>query len=253
MAVSGLAGKTNISGVDVDIELPEEIYAGAGFLLKVRVINKRKFLPAFLIGVKLEQGSVLFPFIGPGQEAAEYMQAVFDRRGRHPLGNIFVRSVFPFNFFIRFRKIRKLYEAIVFPRAGKCELWSFLDRDRRQKGEQASGRTGYEGDIISFRNYAAGDPFKYIHWKGSAKTGELKIKELSSLTRRPVIIDFDGITAKNTEEKVSFATYTILKLFRQNIPVGLDINGRLYKANLLASHKVRMLKELALYGIAPEE
>ncbi len=253
MALSGLAGKMNISGADVDLELPEEIYAGAGFPLKVKVTNKRKILPLFLVAVTLDKGRLLFPFIEPGQEAVKYIQTGFDLRGRHTIGGIYVSSAFPFNFFVRSGKINKIYEAIVFPRAKKCELRSPSDRDRRQKGEQASGRTGYEGDVISFRNYATGDPLKYIHWKGSAKTGELKTKELSSLIHQPVIIDFDGIPARDTEEKISFATYTLLKLFRQNVPVGLNINGNLFKANLLVSHKIRMLKELALYGTAPED
>ncbi|HEX8949850.1 MAG TPA: DUF58 domain-containing protein, partial [Dissulfurispiraceae bacterium] len=197
-------------------------------------------------------GRVLFPFIGGGKSETRFLQTVLPERGRRIIGPARVCSVFPFNFFIRCRGLEKTSEVIVFPQVRKCGLWSPLSDERRRKGERISGKAGYEGEVTSFRNYAQGDPLKYIHWKASAKSGDLKTKELSSLAQQPVVIDLDGMQAENIEAKVSCAAYLVLGLFRRGIPVGLRINGVLLKAEPLPSHKIKLLRELALYGLAPE-
>ena len=248
MGISGLFGKNNIERIDVGVELPSEVFAQTEFPMKVKLRNRRRFLPAFLVSVRVGDREALFPFVGAGREEAEILNAVFKRRGRHALRDIHVCSVFPFNFFVRCRRVPRSPEVIVFPKAKTCALWSSFEKEARKKGETSSGKTGHEGEIVSFRNYAQGDPVKYIYWKASAKTGDLKTKELSSTVRQPVVIDFDGIQMGDIEEKLSCVTYTVLKLFRQNTPVGLRIGGNLFRAGLLASHRTRLLRELALYG-----
>jgi uncharacterized protein (DUF58 family) len=93
-----------------------------------------------------------------------------------------------------------------------------------------------------------GDPLKYIHWKATAKTGKLKTKELSSLAHRPVIIDFEKVSIANIEERISSIAYAIVQFCKNNIPVGLKINGNLYLPDVSSAHKINLLRELALYG-----
>jgi uncharacterized protein (DUF58 family) len=109
--------------------------------------------------------------------------------------------------------------------------------------------------MLSIREYRYGDPKKYIHWKASARTGELKTKELSSLSHRPLIIDFENLPAADIEERISCVAYHIVRSFRLSIPVGLRISGKVYsphgdriKAGEPGAGKLTMLKELALYG-----
>jgi uncharacterized protein (DUF58 family) len=93
-----------------------------------------------------------------------------------------------------------------------------------------------------------GDPLKYIHWKATAKTGKLKTKELSSLAHRPVIIDFEKVSITNIEERISSVAYAIVQFCKNNIPIGLKINGNLYLPDVSPAHKINLLRELALYG-----
>lgn len=252
MGVSGFFGKRNISNIDVRIELPEEIYANTNIPVKITIRNKRRVLPAFLIRVHLSQNEVLFPFVDVKGEAATYLPLFFRDRGHVLIGALYLSSVFPFNFFIRYRTIASACDVLVFPRARKCASLRLFDRERRYRGEQISGRIGYEADIISLRDYIEGDPIKYIHWKASAKTGRIKTKELSSFSQRPVVIDFDAIPIKDVEERISCVTYILLNLFKQNIPVGLRISGVLHKPSQASGEgtkalKIAMLTKLALY------
>jgi uncharacterized protein (DUF58 family) len=253
MAISGVFGKRNLSRIDVRIELPEEIYAHTSAPVRVVLRNKRRFLPAFLVRVHISGNDLLFPFVEAKSEGTGYLPLSFHERGRLQIGNMYLSSVFPFNFFTRFKAVPGVVQAVVFPRAKKCAPLGLFGKERKSRGELVLDKTGYEADIISLRDYIIGDPIKYIHWKASAKTGRLKTKELSSLSQQPVIIDFDAFPIKDVEERISCVTYVLLKLFKQNVPVGLRIGGALHKPSFRTpigktkNLRFAMLTKLALY------
>jgi uncharacterized protein (DUF58 family) len=248
MGVSGFFGKSNISRVAIDLGLPGEIYANRSFPLRVRLVNRRRYLPSFLIRVRAGDGETLFPYVAAGASEEKYLTLAAGRRGRRSLESVTVSSVFPFNFFVRYRRIKTAFAYIVFPEPKKCSLDDFLHHERRARGESSSDRAGYEGDLLSLRDYAQGDPMKYIHWKASAKSRDLKTKELSSLAQQPVVIDFEKTGIGNREERISCVTYLLLGLYRRNTPAGLRIGGRVFGPGTSASHKTAMIRELALYG-----
>ncbi|MCL4457010.1 MAG: DUF58 domain-containing protein [Nitrospirae bacterium] len=261
MAISGFFGKRNLSRIDIDAEIPQEIFANKEFPLKISLKNLKGFFPIFLMRVKIrgqslsEKGTVplfretLFPFVDKKSYSSGYMDISFKKRGRHVIKEIYICSVFPFNFFVRCRRLGASFDFIVFPEPKKSALLNILERQRLSKGEIQIDKTGYESEMLSIREYILGDPFKYINWKATAKTGGLKTKELSSLAYQPIVIDFEKIDIKNIEEKISCITYMILQLLRKNIPVGIKIGGRFYKPDISNAHKISILNELALYGI----
>jgi uncharacterized protein (DUF58 family) len=249
MGISGFFGKSNLSKITVEVEFPSEVYANINFPLKLTLKNKRKLLPVFLLRVQIEDDySVFFPFVDVKGESTRYVDIVFEKRGEYEIRNIYINSVFPFNFFTRYKKIKNIFRLIVFPELKRCDLLSIYERGRRMKGERITDRIGYESDIVSIREYVYGDPLKYINWKATAKTGKLKTKELSTLAYQPVIINFDKVAIKDLEEKLSCISYSLLQVLKRNMPIGLKINNRLYEPGVSRAHKINMLKELALYG-----
>jgi len=248
LGVSGVFGKSNITRITAELSVSGEPYSKREFPLKVRLVNRHRFLPSFLIKVRIGTTETIFPYVGIGASEEKYIMMIAERRGRHSINAITISSAFPFNFFVRRRSFDTLFEYIVFPDPQKCTLDNFLEKKHKAKGEVSSNQAGYEGDLISVRNYAYGDPMKYIHWKASAKSRELKTKELSSLSQRPVVIDFENTRIKNREERISCVTYLLLRLYRRNIPVGLRIGGLEFLPGTSASHKTDMIRELALYG-----
>ena len=247
MGISGFFGKANISRLAVSVEFPDEIYAGVPFPLRIRVRNNRRVLPAFLILVRVADRDVLFPFIDKQSEVTRRIDLSFPVRGDRVIRNVGAGSVFPFNFFVRFTGRREDFHAIVFPRLTRGGV-SSADGSRRDGGEGTFSQVrGYESDMISIRDYVPGDPFKYINWKATAKTGDLKAKELSSPALRPVTIDFDQVDIQDREEKISRIAYTVSALVRANVPVGLKLGGVLHKPGTSRAHRAGMLKALALY------
>jgi uncharacterized protein (DUF58 family) len=137
---------------------------------------------------------------------------------------------------------------MVFPQLKKYDLTGFNEGKQRSKGDLPSDKIGYESDMISIRKYVLGDPVKYINWKATAKTGDLKTKELSTLVFQPILVDLDKISGSDLEERISFVAYILLQFLRQNIPIGLKLKDRIITPGISQSHKLEMLKALALYG-----
>ncbi|MBN1615258.1 MAG: DUF58 domain-containing protein [Deltaproteobacteria bacterium] len=248
LLISGLFGKRNLSGLDVQIRMPEEIYAGTEFLLPVTLINRKTFLPVFLMRIRIEGAEAFFPYVDPGGQSTRYVPLALADRGPLHVEQLVISSVFPFNFFVRYGRIQKPLEMVVFPKPLRCSLWSLFEREHPSQGDRTMSRRGEGSDILSFRNYLVGDPLKYIDWKASARTGTLKTRELAALSFHPVIIDFDKIQITGLETKLSCLTFVIASLFRKNMPVGLRIRGQLYGPGLSKGHRIQMFRELAFYG-----
>jgi len=248
MAISGFLGRANLKKIDVELRLPEEIYAGAPFPLIVHIRNRRRFLPLFLIRVAMNDMHCMFPFLDAGQEAQRSVMIDFDRRGRHSLQDVFICSVFPFHFFSRCSRVKFHKDCIVFPRVKRGPLLQSTGKtSRSQSGEQTRDVVGFDSESTSVRNYVQGDPLKFIHWKASARTGALKTKEFASLAFEPVVIDFAKVTATDMEERISLVTGAILQLQKRGIPVGLSIAGRFFRPTLSHQQRREMFAVLAVY------
>lgn len=243
MALSGFVGRRNIQSIKVDIEFPQEVYANTEFPLKVKIKNRKKFLPAFLLRVYIEDISVLFLLVEKEEEITTNFK--IDKRGLFKLDKVNVCSVFPFSFFIRCQTYKVDVEKTVFPQPKRCDLLErLIDSITKKKGENITDKSGYEGDIISIKDYSNSTPMKFIHWKASAKSDTLKEKELSQTGSTPIILDFEKLSYKNLEEKLSCITYTVLKASNSDIELYIK-----YKTDIFytkdKNHRIKFLNIIA--------
>ncbi len=247
MGISGLAGKKNITSIDIELKIPQEIYANNEAIFQVVIKNKKRFIPSYILNIKILDKDIFIPYVENNTEYRTFINKIFSERGVYRVEKIYICSVFPFNFFRRCIDLNLNYEFFVFPKPEKSVAFSDKRKDSRKKEEISTYKKGYEGDLISIREYKTGDPLKYIHWKASAKTGKLKTKEFSNSFNKPVVIDIDSIEG-NIEKKVSCAVYLILDLYRRSVPFGLKTGEKFFKPEYSYRHKLNLLKELAVYG-----
>ncbi|QAR32841.1 DUF58 domain-containing protein [Geovibrio thiophilus] len=245
MAVSGFFGVADMNRLRVEISLPDEIYAGRVCPVNVRLVNERRFLPAFLIRIHVRGQELLFPFTDTGGETVKFAETVFGSRGRHSIGGMYVSTVFPFNFFVRYKDLSNSADVIVFPAPVPCSS-GFSDSKSGGQGERETDRKGFDSELMSIRNYSAGDSMRMIHWKATARTGSLKVKEVAALGAEPVIIDPDKFGG-GTEQRLSCAVWLINSLMDKGAPVGLKTAEKLYPPDVTTPHRLKMLRELALY------
>jgi uncharacterized protein (DUF58 family) len=247
MAVSGVLGKWNLSRVEVRFLLPDEIFDGLPTLLGVELVNHRRWLPLFLMEIVLGDGSVFFPLVDARGKRRKSLEFTFVGRGYRPLPEVRLRSRFPVNFFIRSQGLAMQQQALVFPRPQPCV-------DPRQAapdggpGAVGSGQRGYEGEIYRISDYQGGEPLKSIHWKLTARHDQIKVKELSATTRKPIILDLEQLPGATIEQRLCHASFLVVRWLRQGWPVGLkSVAGELAPAAGV-EQKRALLKVLACYG-----
>ncbi|WP_096999563.1 DUF58 domain-containing protein [Persephonella hydrogeniphila] len=245
MGISGFFGKRNLSNLDLEIDMPEEIFAGVEFPVRVVLKNKKRFLPSFLVIFHFYDKKYIVPYIDPKGSYTFHINYLYRKRGKYTTDSFGICSVFPFNFFVRCIVYQKKIPVIVYPYPRKMENLYNSSGPGRRDGHYSTQKSGSQGDIVSIRNYSPGDPVKFIHWKASARTGELKVKEMEDLSSKPVIIDLDSIHG-DLETKVSYATYLVLELYKNSVPFGLKYGKKFFKPEHSRKQKAMILTELAV-------
>ncbi len=244
MLVSGIYSILNLRGVKVTVVPPPEIFAKTPARLKIVVYKESRF-PSFLIEVLSWESAYFFPLVG-SDPAQGYVTYTFKRRGRADRITLVISSSFPLGMFTRENWIELETDIVVFPKPEKVrprEMERLLSETEGSKPRL--GSKGYE-DIKDLRDYR-GDPIKLIHWKVSAKRGELMVKNMEGETAPPLILTLDMVEG-TLEERLSKLTYLTSELMNRGHPVGLKLGDAFIPPGRGTAHKRKILRELALYG-----
>jgi uncharacterized protein (DUF58 family) len=244
MGLSGFLSRINLNQLEIEIYLPEEIFAKTETPVVIKVRNRKRFFPSFLIRIKIKDKEVLIPFINNNSEVEKHITLKFDKRGENEIKEIEICSVFPFNFFKRCVTVEMNKKFLVYPYPRKCKYNVKSDNFNKYKGNKISPEKDTSGDIVGVRDYNPGDSMKLIHWKATAKTGDLKTKELNLSQFEPVLIDLEKLQG-NLEDKISCATYLILKYYKTLQPFGLKFKNHQFKPEFSKKQRLRLLKFLA--------
>ncbi|MDD2559011.1 MAG: DUF58 domain-containing protein [Desulfuromonadaceae bacterium] len=250
MAISGLLGHWNLKNIQVTLEPPDEIYAGLETLMRVRLYNPHRLLPIFLLDVYFDaQASRTghLSLLKKGQREPVSVPVTFSARGEQQCQLLTISSSFPINFFVRRRVLELSQSVIVFPRPLLCRPLAITNQ-MQSAGALASQTKGMDGDISHIGNYQGTEPLKMIHWKLSARHDSLKTKELSNLQHPPVQIDLLTLPGAGLEQQLRCAAFLINDLTQRNQPVGLKMGEVTLSPALGLGHKLRLLKELAIYA-----
>ncbi len=249
LSVSGFFGRYNLQNLELSLQAPDEVYAGCETPLSIQIRNRRTRYPAFLLKAECGDATVLFSFLPPNATTSALIDWRWEERGRHQLPRFHLASPFPFSFFIRYRELPLSVARVIVmphPRLGPFPRESAYAR--RRQGDSERQDPGFEGEFISVRDYQAGDPLRFIHWKASARTGNLKTKDLGMSESEPLLLNFDALPGGDVEKKLSHICHLIKKTMKNTQPVGLRIGGLLYHPEPSREHKRKLLKALAVYG-----
>lgn len=247
MAVSGILGYLNIRGLSVSVHLPDELYAGMKTLVSVRIENKKRFLPSFLITAAVSGSPTSFILLDPGKPQIGSLLLAFEERGLHGVQPALISSPFPVNFFVRFATVPISGSFPVFP-APRATAGQFQGGKPDAGQVNASSAMGHEGDLAKISDYRGGEPLKQIHWRLSAKHEEFKVKEMTATSDEPVVLELDLIPGRSLDDRLSYCTYLVNRLVKSGRPVGLKLGDRVIAPASTRLHRLKMLGELAVYG-----
>jgi uncharacterized protein (DUF58 family) len=207
-------------------QVGELIFAGAGCKIEIRVRNIGKRLR---VGVRLED-------TGPAHALGWYIdrleaqsgcicrgEVVLPRRGWYDFGPLVAASGYPFGLVRRRVILREGMRVLVLPRPGKL----VRDRLRHQlRGVDPHGervrRRGWrdeaaQAEVHGLRTFRPGDSPRLIHWRTSARRGELMVREMEDVPGDDLVLvlDTEAPAAESFEEAVRLAATVVWEWCRR--------------------------------------
>jgi uncharacterized protein (DUF58 family) len=247
MSVTGLAGWLNLRGIRAELHLPAEIYRHRPVQMTIFLHNRKRLLPSFLLETRLMGETGLIATISRRGSETAAVTVRFGDRGDIAIGSVTVASRYPINFFVRWLTVPVATVVTVFPEPLPVPLPSAADRSA-VGAVRAVDITGLGGEVKRIGDYTGREPLRQVHWRLSARHGELKVKELEELSGPPVLLDLERLPGAGLEERLSAATHLVNLLCRQGRSVGLRTGAGLIPAGNGSRHRLRLLRELARHG-----
>ena len=192
---SGVLSELTMRGLRVTRRPAPEVWAGQPFLMEIAVENAKAGLASFSIEIEdLIDGRPLdkkcyFLKIPPGKTQRTSYRHTFSRRGRYRFDGFRIATRFPFTLFRKSRDTEDGSDVIVYPRV--VPVPRLPPRPRHHGGGQ-SDRLGRRGEFFGLREYKDGDDRRAIHWRSTARTGRLVVRELQDEVERRVTIALDN-------------------------------------------------------------
>jgi len=164
-----------------------------------------------------------------------------------------VGSLFPFGFLKKSFAAAESTEALVWPAAVEYRRFA-VPAARQQAGGERVSRVGGGSDLLALRRYEMGDSHRMIHWKASARTRRLLVRQFAGENSEEYSLwvntrDERWVRADQFELLLSFAATLAEDLFRAEklASVALDAD---------APRPVRRVRDLetfldALAAVAP--
>jgi uncharacterized protein (DUF58 family) len=215
LILSGVLAWLNLRGVEWTLEVQPPLIAGQEAEVGLSLRNAKKFIPTYALwfefaaapfsrgepakpestitakGIdvwaalkKVEEHGVggtvhLTTRLDPNGVARLEWPFTPARRGLLRIELLGVGSLFPFGFLRKQAGTSLRREVPVWPAPTEYRRFGGA-APRRPAGALRQSRAGNEGEMIALRQYEHGDSHRLIHWKASARTGRLLIRQFSS-------------------------------------------------------------------------
>ncbi len=225
-----------LRGLRATRRVPEEICAGDLLLARLQVGNDRRKVGSWGLVVEDEihregaakrekplRGSVLFPYVPAGETRKGLYRGRLPRRGRYRLGPLRISTRFPFGLFRGSITLAAEDTLTVFPRVGRLtRRWVRRQRESFAGSHRRERRHGAEGDFYGVRPWRTGDVRRMVHWRASARSGELLVRQFEQPRNRDLAVLVDlrqperpsAADSDNVELAVSFAATVLAEVCR---------------------------------------
>ena len=192
LILSGVVSRENVRGLEAELGMPGEVFANRPFAVGFTLRSRALVFPRWFLLFTLSRSAqpLLIPYLPRRGKSAGQLEMMVGSRGFHRFPFVHVSSLFPFGFFRKGVRYRVDLEVLVFP-----ELFAAADsrpEESEQMGDDASRRSGQGHDLHALRLFRRGDDPRGIHWKQTARTGELIFTERATERSRRLAIVFDN-------------------------------------------------------------
>jgi len=259
LVVSGFVSRQNVRHLAVRLEVPDEIFANRPFTVRFTLNNRgRLWARWFLIFSVTTAGKpYLLPYLPRRGKGRGELEMSLPKRGWYEFRAVHVASLFPFGLFRKGTRYPVGMKSLVYP-----EIFPAATSGPEQQGELghlAVRRPGWGHDLHALRGFRSGDDPRGIHWKQSARTGNLiyMVREAEETRRLSILLDngvgelSDEAIRRRFERLVSEAATAAIDYLGRGHEVELVARNRTVPFGGGARQRLVLLEALALLEEAP--
>lgn len=243
--------------------MPAAAMAGCPFRIRYRLENRHRWRRLFALDLmdripndRVERWPRAYiPMIPPRATVSVDVTVRATRRGRLVLDDLRIGTRYPMALFSRRSQWNRKHEVLVYPAPGRLRrpVWqagAACDVNR----ERSSNAVGGTEEFVGLRDYRHGDNPRWIHWRRSARTGKLVVREMAQSRPGAGLIVLDaqpraGAGEAERETAIRLAATLCDNGLEQGFRIGLIASGQPLAVVPLAGGRrqgTTLLRELAL-------
>jgi uncharacterized protein (DUF58 family) len=186
--MSGILSSITLSGIGMRLVLPGHIFAGQPVRAMIELENEKLTLPSFSLRVEATKAKqappapqldtpVYFPYLPKHDRVQQTIPVTFPRRGVYRQEAFRILTRFPFGFLRKARQVNLKTEALVYPSVEPSP--EYLEILQGLQGALETLTKGRGQDLYALRGYVPTDSARHVHWKASARSGSLMVREFT--------------------------------------------------------------------------
>jgi uncharacterized protein (DUF58 family) len=187
IALSGWLSEHALRDIGLRRSVPRAVTAGTPAHVEYSVRNGKPRLPSHGLelrerlrsGSPLRCGSGYVSALEPGASARVRVELLPARRGVYALEGLVLATLFPFGLFAKERDVDLPGTIVVWPRTDRPVRTPRVAAasGRRVRLATSSSLAGERGEYRGLREYRPGDDPRDIHWRTTARRGQLMVRE----------------------------------------------------------------------------
>lgn len=169
---------------------------GAKHSIYALVVEDQLIQVAGVAPEPLQRVEIFFAKVAGRDQATSDYRAVIRKRGKYRLGPLTATTAFPLGMMRSTKSDNLVTNIVVMPRLGSMTpAWRKLIQLEKTGFASSRRRHGLlEGDFYGLREWRTGDPKQWIHWRSSAKQGELVVRQFEKQNQQDFVLVVDAWT-----------------------------------------------------------
>jgi uncharacterized protein (DUF58 family) len=205
------------------VELENEKMTLPSFSLRVEAATKKKILAPALL-----ETPIYFPYLPKHERVQQNVPITFTRRGAYRQDTFRIVTRFPFGFLQKARRVELGAEALVYPSVEPTR--DFFEILPALQGALESLSKGGGHDLYALRGYVPTDSARHVHWKASARSGSLMVREFTREDDCRVLLVLDPHVADTLSASPS-TTAVAAERFERAVTLCASIAWHFYERN----------------------
>jgi len=202
-----------VRGLEVELAAPAETRQGDDVTVRLTVTNRGRAVRWGIV-TRDEHIGGSTTFVGairPGERVEVGTVRGAPRRGEARTAWVELRSAAPFGVAERRRRLPVDATTLVLPRVVPLGALPFVDlASSREASTESDPRRGQGPEYLGVREYRPGDPIRQVHWRLTARHGELVVRDLEEHRVPRLAIWIDTHTDADTLDDICSAAASIV-------------------------------------------